>query len=122
MKQKLTKKEKDFLREIGYYFLKEFILKNNNGANLEDFQQAEKESLKFITDLGIKQICYKKRIFKPDEIVIGLSRPGLLIGYKGKNIKNLTAWLCRRFQTNIEIIVFESEIDDYLFPIIYDHL
>ncbi len=58
-------------------------------------------------DLGIKKLVYKDNL-----IHILLSRPGLLIGQKGKDINGLTEILKIRLDNpNLKIHIEESTID-----------
>jgi ribosomal protein S3 len=84
--ESISETEKTILKEIAWYF------KNN------------------INELGIKRL-----IFEDNEVHILLSRPGLLIGRKGKDINNLLEILKKKLNNqNLKIHIEESLIDNYL--------
>lgn len=84
--ESISETEKIILKEIAYYF------KN------------------YTNKLGIKRL-----VFEEDTIYILLSRPGLLIGRKRKDINNLSEKLKKKLNNqNLKIYIKESLIDNYL--------
>lgn len=57
-------------------------------------------------------------ILSSNEISITTSRPGILIGPKGKNIAELEKYICLKMNKNITILVIEERdsLIDYLMP------
>lgn len=82
--------KKQIISAIGFYY----FLKNN-----KDVQKANEE----INLLKIHNIDFKNNI-----ITIKLERPGVLIGRRGENIDNLTGYLCKDLQKDIQINIVEE--------------
>jgi len=107
---KLTgKKEKqdyeiNIISSIGYFY----FFKNKKEVKRELFEAAYKE----IKELGITDI----KFFKRRKVVeITLSRPGVLIGVKGKNIKELEEWISKNISMDIKIFIKEEKKLQYLY-------
>lgn len=90
-------------RNIGYYFLE----KNNN-----DYEACYRE----LDSLKIHG--YEISSETPEAIffVILLERPGLLIGYHGKDIENLQNFLSDKFKKKIIIRIKEEKEVSCLYP------
>lgn len=86
--------------EIGYYYLD----KNYDVTELYPKTRAE------ISTLGITQIEFKK-----GNIIITLTRPGLLIGRNGDNINALEKFLRLRIKYK-KLLVEEDQIISWLYP------
>lgn len=100
---KLSTIEKRALSVIRYSYLSEYN---------------EKEVCKAISDLGVHQIKVKKR-FGKYTVFIQLDRPGLLIGSKGVRINKLKEKMEEEFHHKVTIIVEESQIGEWLSPILW---
>jgi len=72
-----------------------------------------KKAWEWLHDLDISNILYNKR---KQSIIITLGRPGLLIGYKGKNIEALQKFLNKEYGCPISIKLKEEKILSALYP------
>jgi len=91
--------EKNIMRDIGYILLK---LNNNDYT----------EVYSFLDTIGIVDVTYLMNV-----VYISLKQPGLLIGKKGEIIDFLTQELRKIHGDKLSIVLRESDIDQYLYPI-----
>jgi ribosomal protein S3 len=92
---------KKIIQEIGYYY----YAKNNSNV-----QRSNEE----INDLQITNIK-----LNDDEVTIELSRPGLLIGFKGQNLDNLKRFLQDVFCVKLKFNIIENTILSSLYDYQY---
>lgn len=81
----LRESEKDILTEIGYYFERN------------------------VDKLGIKFVKYESNV-----IYLILSRPGILIGKKGRDVDNIMKVFKEMFGSDVKLKMIESDIDTWL--------
>jgi len=103
-KKQMEYEERNIAREIGIFILQENIKKYPDDSH--EFVFAE--TCKAIRLLGITSVSIKK-----GEVVITLSRPGLLIGKRGLRIQALQETLKRK------VVVKEELVTDCLIPYWY---
>jgi|GEM_PF-6584135 len=103
---KYEQKKRDALQKlaitIGYFY----VVKQNSAS-----QVAFEEARKNIDALGITKLNIKGNVF-----TITLTRPGLLIGHKGKNIDQLHAYLSKEYRKKVVIHIKEERALQYLYP------
>lgn len=96
--EQLTNIERKILREIGFYFYEK--------ANYD-----LKASINNLSKIDIKYIKYEN-----NNIYILMSRPGLLIGYKGEDINNIKSILEEKLNNDdLHIYVEGSNINNHLY-------
>ena len=100
---KLTEKEKVILQKMGNYFYEEKAQSLGDNATKTLIYE---ETKKLLYDLKIQQI-----ILAGSNLVVVTSRPGLLIGLRGKRITQLKEYL----GLNIEIREYEGpELETFM--------
>lgn len=78
----------------------------------QDYDRATKA----IASCGIKSIQVKRKlsVLLSYKITIGLNRPGLLIGYKGRHALNLEEIFKKKLGKPIKVEYVEDDLDGYL--------
>lgn len=97
---------RDIAREIGYFYFRKY---DSCTSVLEQVVETRKE----LDDTKITSIA-----FKEENILITTSRPGILIGRHGENIKSLTEYLRKRFTFN-QIGIVEETILKHMYSFEY---
>lgn len=130
---KYTEKEKDILRDIGYFYLeknqremtRDFpYLSDDELLNISEEKKMEYniawdktyiDTERQLIQLGITGCSFDELTSK---ITLQLARPGFLIGERGKNIEALGEYLKKQIDnSSIKIKVEEDNIMGYLIPI-----
>ena len=105
---RITDAEKEIAKKIGDFYY------DIEAKKTDDPYKAANETCKTIQMMGIKDIG-----IVDGQIVIRLSRPGLLIGERGINLSNLITHLSNK-DSRVKIKIIESRLDEFLYPCIYD--
>jgi hypothetical protein len=106
---RITDTEKEIAKKIGDFYY------DIEAKKTDDPYKASNEACKSIQMMGIKDIG-----IVDEQIVIRLSRPGLLIGEKGLNLDSLVSHLSEGKDKRVKIKIVESRLDEFLYPYIYD--
>lgn len=117
----MLNKIKRFTREVSGYYEKERKIQNIaqliglyyvklaglSGLDKMKYDKARED----VISLGVTKIEFRGTV-----VTITLIRPGLLIGWHGKNIDDLTEYLSKQLRQKISINIIEDKIIGWLIP------